>query len=112
MIPVEFIAICKRRDYPFQYIEKFKEQFKIFLGFEKYGINTSDIKSGFLKKSEDELESLCKKNKIEISNIGKINKFTYSKEKLFGNSRSQSKIIVSYKESLILDIWIFLYDNA
>ncbi len=112
MIPVEFISICKRRDYPFQYIEKFKEKFKIFLGFEKYGINTKDIKSGFLKKSEDELEFLCKKNKIEISNIVKKNNFVYSKEKLFGNSRSQSKITVSYKESLILDIWIFLYNNA
>jgi hypothetical protein len=112
MIPVEFIAICKRRDYPFQYIEKFKEKFKIFLGFEEYGINTNDIKSGFLGKSEDQLETLCKKNKIEISNSDKINKFVYSKEKLFGNTRSQSKTIVSYKESLVLDIWIFLYNCA
>jgi len=111
MIPIEFIAICKRRDYPFEYIEKFKEKFKIFLGFEKYGINTKDIKNGFLKKSVSELEFLCKKNNIKISNNEKNDTFTYSKEKLFGNSRSQSRIIVNYKESLTLDIWLFLYNN-
>jgi len=81
------------------------------LGFEKYEINTKDIKNGFLKKSVNELEFLCKKNKIKISNNEKNNTFTYSKEKLFGNSRSRSIIIVNYKESLILDIWLFLYDN-
>ena len=49
MIPVEFIAICKRRDYPFQYIEKFKEKLNTRIIRFKEVLTNCDVKKIFLR---------------------------------------------------------------
>ena len=109
IVPVELIVICKRKTLPISAIEKFKEKFKIFLGFPKKGIVTKEISSGFSSKTVEELESFCRKNKIRITNSEKNNNFKYPKEKVL--NRGVSDIITNYKDSLILDIWLFLYNN-
>ena len=90
-------------------MEKYREKFKIFLGFEKYGITTEDIKYGFSSKNINELEEICKRLKIEKSNNEKKERFKYPKEKVL--SKRVKSFIVDYKDSLILDIWIFLFSE-
>ena len=50
-----------------------------------------------------------RKNKIRITNSEKTNNFKYPKEKVL--NRGVADIITNYKDSLILDIWLFLYNN-
>ena len=60
----------------------------------------------------DELELFCNKNKINISNSNKENNFKFPKKKLLGeNSDRLDDIIVNYKKSLIIDIWVFLFNK-
>ena len=60
----------------------------------------------------EELELFCQKNKIDISNNDKENNFNFPKRKLLGeNSDRLDDIIVDYKNSLIIDIWIFLFNK-
>ena len=48
----------------------------------------------------------------KISNDSKKEKFNYPKNKLLGNKSGGLKdIIVNYKNSLILDIWIYLFNT-
>ena len=113
MIPIELIEICKRKSFQFNHIEIFKEKFKIFLGFPDIGISSKQIKEGFLNKEVDQLELICKKNKIKNSNNSKEEKFNYPKNILLGNkSERLDDIIVNYKNSLVLDIWIFLFNKV
>ena len=60
----------------------------------------------------EELELFCQKNKINISNNNKENNFNFPKRKLLReNSDRLDDIIVDYKNSLIIDIWIFLFNK-
>jgi len=66
-----------------------------------------------LNKEVDQLELICKKNKIKNSNSSKEEKFNYLKNILFGNkSERLDDIILNYKNSLVLDIWIFLFNKV
>ena len=103
------VAICKRKTLPIKSLEKYREKFKIFLGFEKYGIKTEDIKYGFSSKNVSELEKICEKLQIKKSNTEKKERFKYPKEKVL--SKRVKSFIVDYKDSLILDIWIFLFSS-
>ena len=77
------------------------------MGFKKFGITTENIKYGFSHKDIPELEEIIDKLKITKSNLKKEDKFNYPKEKIL---KSISKNIkTDYKNSLILDIWSFLY---
>ena len=109
IVPIEIIVICKRKTLPIKALSIYNEKFKIFLGFKEYGITTEDIKYGFSSKNINSLESICSKLKVKISNLKKIDKFEYPKEKVL-SSRVKS-FNVSYKDSLVLDIWIFLFDK-
>ena len=112
MMPIELIEICKRKSFDFKHIEIFKEKFKIFLGFPDLNITSKDIQEGFSNKKIKDLEEFCQKNKIKISNNDKERRFDYPKKKLLGvNSDRLENIIVDYKNSLIIDIWIFLYNK-
>jgi len=112
MMPIELIEICKRKSFDFKHLEIFKEKFKIFLGFSNLGLTSRDIKEGFSDKKVGELELFCQKNKIDISNNDKENNFNFPKRKLLGeNSHRLDDIIVDYKNSLIIDIWIFLFNK-
>ena len=112
MMPIELIEICKRKSFDFKHIEIFKEKFKIFLGFPDLGLTSRDIKEGFFEKTIDELEFFFLYFKIRISNINKHNKFNYPKNILLGdNSERLGDIIVDYKQSLVIDIWIFLFNK-
>ena len=113
MMPVELIEICKRKSFDFKHIEIFKEKFKIFLGFPNLDLTSKDIQEGFMNWNLNELETFCQKNKIKISNQNKEGRFNYPKRKLLGaNSDRLENIIVNYKNSLILDIWIFLFTKV
>ena len=109
IVPIELVAICKRKTLPIKSLEKYREKFKIFLGFEKYGIKTEDIKYGFSSKNVNELEKICEKLQIKKSNTEKKERFKYPKEKVL--SKRVKSFIVDYKDSLILDIWIFLFSS-
>ena len=112
MMPIELIEICNRKSFDFKHIEIFKEKFKIFLGFSDLDLTSKDIKEGFSDKEVDELELFCHKNKINISNSNKENNFKFPKKKLLGeNSDRLVDIIVNYKKSLIIDIWVFLFNK-
>ena len=112
MMPIELIEICKRKSFDFKHIDLFKEKFKIFLGFPELNLTSRDIKEGFSEKKINELESFCQKNKIKISNTNKQTKFEYPKNILLGeNSRKLQDIIVDYKQSLVIDIWVFLFNK-
>ncbi len=66
-----------------------------------------------MNKEVDQLELICKKNKIKNSNSSKEEKFNYLKNILFGNkSERLDDIILNYKNSLVLDIWIFLFNKV
>ncbi len=107
IVPIEIVSICKRKSLPMKSLDIYKEKFKIFLGFKKYDISTEDIKYGFSHKTINDLENITKKLNIKISNINKSDKFLYPKEKIL---KSISKnIYTNYKDSLVLDIWSFLY---
>lgn len=59
------------------------------------------------------VELICKKNKIKNSNSNREEKFNYPKNILLGNkSERLDDIIVNYKNSLFLDIWIFLFNKV
>ena len=112
-LSVDLIEITKRTDWKEHYIEKFKETFKIFLTKGLKNITAKDIAQGFMKKGESELEGICKDNNVKITNLNKVSNFEYPKNKIFGkNSRVRNKILVNYKSSLILDIWMFLYNRT
>ena len=112
-LSVDLIEITKRTDWKEHYIEKFKETFKIFLTKDLKNITAKDIAQGFMKKGESELEGICKDNNVKITNLNKVSNFEYPKDKIFGkNSRVRNKILVNYKSSLILDIWMFLYNRT
>ena len=112
MMPIEIIEICKRKSFDFKHIDLFKEKFKIFLGFPELDLTSRHIKEGFSEKKINELESFCQKNKIKISNVNKQTKFEYPKNILLGeNSRKLQDIIVDYKQSLVIDIWVFLFNK-
>ena len=107
IVPIELVSICKRKSLPIKSLEIYKEKFKIFLGFKKFGITTENIKYGFSHKDISELEEIIDKLKITKSNLKKEDNFNYPKEKIL---KSISKNIkTDYKNSLILDIWSFLY---
>tara|TARA_B100001121_G_C18580698_1_gene569605 strand:+ start:181 stop:873 length:693 start_codon:yes stop_codon:yes gene_type:complete len=107
IVPIEIVSICKRKSLPIKSLEIYKEKFKIFLGFKKFGITTENIKYGFSHKDIPELEEIIDKLKITKSNLKKEDNFNYPKEKIL---KSISKNIkTDYKNSLILDIWSFLY---
>jgi hypothetical protein len=111
-LSVDLIEITKRTDWKEHYLEKFKETFKIFLTKGLKNITAKDIAQGFMKKGESELERICKDNNVKITNPNKVSNFEYPKDKIFGkDSRVRNKISVNYKSSLILDIWIFLYNR-
>ena len=112
MIPIELIEICKRKSFDFKHIELFKEKFKIFLGFADLNLTSKDIKNGFSEKNINSLEELCERNKINISNKSKEDKFRYPKRKLLGNDSDRlDDLIVDYKSYLIIDIGIFLFSK-
>ena len=76
-------------------------------------VPSKDIQEGFMNWNLSELETFCQKNKIKISNQNKKGRFNYPKRKLLGaNSDRLENIIVNYKNSLILDIWIFLFTKV
>jgi len=113
MMPIELIEICKRKSFDFKHIEIFKEKFKIFLGFPDLDLTSKNIQEGFSDKKISELESFCQKNEINISNNNNENEFKYPKRKLLGeNSDRLDDIIVDYKNSLIIDIWVFLFNKV
>ena len=112
LLPVEIIQITKRISWPEHYIENFMEKFKIFTVTNFKNISQKDIIEGFSSKEISLLEEICKKNKIEIINKNKNETFIYPKEKIYNNkAKNAVKIIVSYKDSIILDIWLFLYNS-
>jgi len=112
-LSVDLIEITKRTDWKEHYIEKFKETFKIFLTKGLKNITAKDIAQGFMKKGKSELEEICKDNNVKITNSNKVSNFEYPKDKIFGkDSRVRNKVLVNYKSSLILDIWMFLYNRT
>jgi len=111
VLPVEIIEITQRTMWPEHFISKFKEKFKIFLGNKK-DISSEDIAKGFRSKNESELENICKKNNINISNKNKDKSFIYPSKKIYNNeAKKAKKIKTSYKDSLVLDIWIYLFNT-
>ena len=110
LISVDLIEITKRTDWQESYLANFKEKFKIFLTDGLKNISTKDIAQGFMKKEIKDLEEICKVNKIKINNKNKNESFEYPKMEIYGRDASRAKkIILNYKNSLIIDIWIFLY---
>ena len=107
IVPIEVVSICKRKSLPIKSLEIYREKFKIFLGFKNYSITTEDIKYGFSHKSISQLEKIIKKLKITRSNFKKKDNFNYPKDKIMKTIRNNIK--TDYKDSLILDIWSFLY---
>ena len=99
---------------------------KIFLtgctGFFGYWILRSFIKANKDLKLNSKIFVLTRKKNIKKSNIfklcndkainfyiGDIRNFKYPKEKVL--SKRVKSFIVDYKDSLILDIWIFLFSE-
>ena len=66
-----------------------------------------DIKYGFLKKSEKELEDICSNEKIVITNASKSSVYLYHWKK----SARKEFIEVSYQQSLVLDIWKHIFSK-
>ena len=66
-----------------------------------------DIKYGFLKKSEKELEDICNNEKITVSNTSKSSGYLYPWKK----SAQKEVINVSYQQSLVLDIWKHIFSK-
>ena len=113
MMPIELIEICKRKSFDFKHIEIFKEKFKIFMGFPELNLTSKDIQEGFSNKSLNELKKFCEKHKIKISNSNEEKIFNYPKKKLLGeNSDKLENIIVDFKNSLIIDIWVYLFNKV
>ena len=65
---------------------------------------------GFIPKNLKASNTLL--SEIKISNTNKQTKFEYPKNILLGeNSRKLQDIIVDYKQSLVIDIWVFLFNK-
>ena len=62
-----------------------------------------------MKKDLEDLELICEKNNIDVSNKFKENHFEYSKDKIYSvDEKKSKKININYKESLVLDIWLHI----
>lgn len=112
ILPVEIVEITKRAKWKETYLNKFKEKFKIFTLNNLKKIRTKDLINGFLSKKTNELEEICEENNIKISNKSKIDNYEYSKSKIYSVDEARShKVKISYKESIVLDIWMFLFKS-
>ena len=62
-----------------------------------------------MKKDLEDLELICEKNNVDVSNKFKENHFEYSKDKIYSvDEKKSKKININYKESLVLDIWLHI----
>ena len=104
VFPVELFQVLGTKQ-KIHYSNIFKEKLAVFNGFPETNLTSIDIKYGFLKKDVHELESICKDEKIKISNSAKQSKYHYS----WKRSSKKNVIEVSYKESLVLDIWKHIF---
>ena len=85
----------------------FHEKVGIFLGVA--GKFTSlEIKNGFSHFTEEELTEICNERNITISN--RLCKDTFDHQ--WKKSRNRNTLEISRKNSLILDIWEFIYANS
>ena len=108
IVPVELLALMKRKGkIKCSHSDIFKEKLQIFKGLQKSDLSSDVIRNGFLEFEEQKLEELCKNNSINISNNSKINKYKYP----WDISKKIDHLLVNYKESLILDIWKFIYSK-
>ena len=76
VFPVEIFEILGTK-HKIHFSDIFKEKLGVFNGLSKTTLESLEIKYGFLKKSEPELENICKNEKINISNHSKIPKYCY-----------------------------------
>ena len=106
VFPVELFEVLGTKHKIF-YSDIFKEKLGVFNGLPKTKLESIDIKYGFLKKSERDLENICKNEKIVISNTSKSSRFLYHWKK-----SAQKKVIeISYQQSLVLDIWKHIFSK-
>ena len=105
VFPVELFEILGAK-HKIPYSEAFKEKLGVFNGLPTT-LKPLDIKYGFLKKTISELEAICKKENIIISNDKKLPEYSYHWQK-----SAQKKVIdVSYHQSLVLDIWKHIFSK-
>ena len=83
----------------------FKEKMAVFLGVSD-SLNSLAIRDGFISRSVSELEKLCVINDIEITNYSKTNTFDCPWQK----SKNKKTIKTNYKNSLVLDIWKYIFN--
>lgn len=108
ILPIEILSIIKKKDIICKFADLYREKVSIFKGIEGTTFDTQSIKNGFLNHSLEDLEELCEINKVKIQNSHKSENFDYP----WQISARVSSIKLSYKESLILDIWKFILKNS
>ena len=106
VFPVELFEVLGTKHKIF-FSNIFKEKLGVFNGLQKSTIESLDIKYGFLKKSEKELEDICSNEKIVITNASKSSVYLYPWKK----SARKEFIEVSYQQSLVLDIWKHIFSK-
>tara|TARA_X000000950_G_scaffold136007_2_gene169141 strand:- start:605 stop:1306 length:702 start_codon:yes stop_codon:yes gene_type:complete len=109
ILPVEVVEITKRAKWKENYLKNFEEKFQIFISDNLKNIEIKDLINGFMKKDLEDLELICEKNNVDVSNKFKENHFEYSKDKIYSvDEKKSKKININYKESLVLDIWLHI----
>ena len=106
VFPVELFEILGTK-HKIHFSNIFKEKLGVFNGLPKTTLESVDIKYGFLKKSEVDLEDICNNEKIAVSNTSKSSEYLYSWKK----SAQKEVIKVSYQQSLVLDIWKHIFSK-
>lgn len=106
IVPVELLQIIGDK-IKINHSTIFKEKMAVFLGVSD-SLNSLAIRDGFISRSVKELEKLCVINNIKITNDSKTNSFDYPWQK----SKNKKTIKTDYKNSLVLDIWKYIFSSC
>ena len=107
VFPVELFKILGPKQ-NIHFSEIFREKLGVFFGLKHSILDTDTIKKGFLSREIEELENICKKEKIFITNKFAISNFEYPWQR----SARLKTMKIDYLESLVLDIWQHIYSKV
>lgn len=105
--PVEIFEIMGS-NMKLHYGDQFKEKLGVFDGLTNSTLDSSEIKKGFLSRNISDLELICKNEKISITNKNQEEDFAYPWRK----SKRIRTIKLNYQESLVLDIWQYVFSSV
>ena len=105
IVPVELLQFIGHKPI-IKYLDVFKEKVGVFQGLNT-DLDSRKIRDGFSHLNVATLENICSKLTIPITNTLQQGNFSYPWQK----SPKTSSIDVSYKDSLVLDIWKYIFQN-